>query len=271
MVWWRSVKFLNERKKKKARSLFSEGVELYHANQFDLAQARFKEAEKLFKSINETTNALRSLGYYYLCEGMKYKRENKLLESSKAFGKANANFSKSIKGSIGTTSSDALDSESEQAQEEAKLARKEQAKIQEMLAMKRAREGNFLESARLYESAAALYESIGLTREAARARARSYVQRAAAVDSAFEKADFLERASSEFRKGREPRPIIQAHAYYFRGLSMMKIKPKAAVDYLQRAYEIYEREGIEERRKKVKEKLQELLKLRKERPSEFGL
>ncbi len=127
-----------------------------------------------------------------------------------------------------------------------------------MLAMKRAREGNFLESARLYESAAALYESIGLTREAARARARSYVQRAAAVDSAFEKADFLERASSEFRKGREPRPIIQAHAYYFRGLSMMKIKPKAAVDYLQRAYEIYEREGIEERRKKVKEKLQKL-------------
>ena len=106
-----------------------------------------------------------------------------LLDAIRCFGKANVMFS------------------TEGFSDEAKQARTIQAQTQGEFAKVKAKEGEFIESARLYESAAALYQTTGLEMEAARARARSFVQRAAAMESNFDKAYYLEKAVTSLRKG----------------------------------------------------------------------
>ena len=149
-------------------------------------------------------------------------------------------------------------------------SRYEQAQTQTDFARKKAIEGDFAEAARLYESAGAVFQMVSMEKEAANARARSYVQRAAQSSDDFEKATFLSKAVEEFRKAREDQPLVEAHALFYRGRSLINVRIREAIHTLVRAAEKYESAGALEQRDKVRDLLQELTEAVKVRPNEFG-
>ena len=112
---------------------------------------------------------------------------------------------------------------------------------------------------------------ISLDKEAADARGKSYVQRAARVQDDFQKSNFLAKAVEEFRRARSLNPIIEAHALFYRGRSLINVKVREALQNLTRAMEKYERIGATDQVNRVKEIIKELDQRVKDRPSEFGV
>jgi hypothetical protein len=110
-----------------------------------------------------------------------------------------------------------------------------------------------------------------MEKEAASSRGKSYVQRAAQVQDDFQKSNFLAKAVEEFRRARDLNPIIEAHALFYRGRSLINVKVRDALQNLTRALEKYERIGATEQVNRVKEIIRELDQQIKDRPSEFGV
>jgi hypothetical protein len=137
----------------------------------------------------------------------------------------------------------------------------------------KAQNGDFIESARLFESAGALYATVDMEMEAARARARSYVQRGAAMESDFDKAYYLEKAVDEFKKGREDPTRYEAHALYSRAKALISAREnvKEVIDLLVKAHEKYQKVGNTSQTEKVRLLLKDLTEQVKTRPSEFGI
>jgi tetratricopeptide (TPR) repeat protein len=163
-------------KVKKGQEEFDQGIVYYETQRYEEAFTNFKKAVKSYERGGEKKLSKRAEAYGFCSLGYIDLINVKFLEAIRAFGKANVIFS------------------TEGFSDEAKQARTVQAQSQGELAKKKAQSGEFIESARLFESAGALYSTTGLDMEAAKARARSFVQRAAAMDSDFDKAYYLEKA-----------------------------------------------------------------------------
>ncbi len=242
-------------KTKKAQEEFDQGMVFYETQRYEEALDCFQKASKLFKGGDQKKLSQRAEAYQFCAKGYMNMLDMNLLDAIRCFGKANVIFS------------------TEGFSDEAKQARTIQAQTQGEFAKVKAKEGEFIESARLYESAAALYQTTGLEMEAARARARSFVQRAAAMDSNFDKAYYLEKAVDEFKKGREDPTRYEAHALYQRARALISAREnvKEVIDLLAKAHEKYNKVGNTTQTEKVKRLLLDLTEQVKTRPSEFGI
>jgi tetratricopeptide (TPR) repeat protein len=238
-------------KLKKADDSMKRGRESFEQGQYQEAAQEYQAAQRLFEKANASKESRFAEAWSKLCEGQVHLVERSYIEAMKAFGRANTIFSR------------------DGHQEEAIQSRVGQAASQEGIAKERAANGKFIESARLYESAGAAYENAGLSQEAAKARARSFVQRAAASQDDFQKAEFLSQAVNEFRKGREHSLLVEGHAHFYRGRSLINVKVESAIDNLARAAEAYGKAGAEAQVKKVRELLEELTQRVRSRPAEF--
>ncbi|MHA2232140.1 MAG: hypothetical protein ACXAB4_06600 [Candidatus Hodarchaeales archaeon] len=238
-------------KLKKAEESMKRGEETLQQGQYQEAAGEYQLAQQLFEKANASKQARFAEAWSKLCEGQTHLIERSYIEAMKAFGRSNTIFSR------------------DGYQEEAIQARVGQAASQEGIAKERAAGGKFIESARLYESAGAAYENAGLEQEAAKARARSFVQRAASAQDDFQKAEFLSQAVREFRKGRERSLLVEGHAHFYRGRSLINVKVESAIDNLARAAEAYGKAGAEAQVKKVREILRELTQRVRARPAEF--
>jgi tetratricopeptide (TPR) repeat protein len=240
---------------KKGQEEFDQGIVYYETQRYEEAFTNFKKAVKSFESGGEKKLSKRAEAYGFCSLGYIDLINVKFLEAIRAFGKANVIFS------------------TEGFSDEAKQARTVQAQSQGELAKKKAQGGEFIESARLFESAGALYSTTGLDMEAAKARARSFVQRAAAMDSDFDKAYYLEKAVDEFKIGREDATRYEAHALYRRAKALISAREnmKEAIDLLVRSHEKYLKVGGSSQAEKVKLLLEDLTEQVKIRPSEFGV
>ena len=228
-----------------------------------MGKGNFKEAKKRFekaraigqKKLKDQKFVARAEGYSFLCEGIEIhsggSSTQELVEAMKSFGRATVKFSGG------------------NWEEEAQQARIQQAQIQMEVARLRGGEGALVEAARMYETAALTYQMAGLEKESHQARARSLVQQAAVASNDFEKADSLQAAVEEFRQAQENSLIIEAHAYFYRGRSLITVKPKEAVENLKRAYEIYEGEGANKQAEKVVLELEKLKKDIESHPGEY--
>ncbi|MFX0014681.1 MAG: hypothetical protein ACFFB2_06025 [Promethearchaeota archaeon] len=247
--------FFKGSKIKKAQEEFDQGMVLYETQRYNEALESFKKATKLFAGGDQKKLSRRAEAYQFCTNGYINMLNMNFLDAIRYFGKANVTFS------------------TEGFSEEAKQARTIQAQTQGELAKEKAKEGEFIESARLYESAAALYQTTGLEMEAARARARSFVQRAAAMESNFDKAYYLEKAVEEFKKGREDPTRYEAHALYQRAKALISAREnvKEVIDLLAKAHEKYNKVGNTSQTEKVRLLLKDLTEQVKTRPSEFGI
>ena len=242
-------------KTKKGQEDFDQGMVYYESQRYQEATDSFKKSSKSFQSADQKKLGLRAEAFQYCAQGYIHMLDMNFLDSIRCFGKANVTFS------------------TEGFSEEAKQARTIQAQTQGELAKIKAQEGEFIESARLFESAGALYATTGKELEAARARARSFVQRAAAMESDFDKAYYLEKAVEEFKKGREDPTRYEAHALYRRAKALISAREnvKEVIDLLAQAHEKYRRIGNTSQTEKVKLLLKDLTEQVKTRPSEFGI
>ncbi len=247
--------FFKGSKTKKAQEDFDQGMIFYESQRYDEALEKFKTSAKLFVGGDQKKLSQRAEAYQSCALGYINVLNMNFLEAIRCFGKANVIFS------------------TEGFSEEAKQARTIQAQTQGELAKAKARDGEFIESARLYESAGALYQTTGLEMEAARARARSFVQRAAAMESNFDKAYYLEKAVEEFKKGREDPTRYEAHALYQRARALISAREnvKEVIDLLAKAHEKYHKVGNTSQTEKVKQLLKDLTEQVKTRPAEFGI
>ena len=242
-------------KVKKGQEEFDQGILFYEAQRYDEAYENFSRASKLFQSGDQKKLSRRAEAFQFLARGYKYTLELNFLEGIRCFGKANVTFS------------------TEGFADEAKQARTIQAQTQAEFAKMKAQNGDFIESARLFESAGALYATVDMEMEAARARARSYVQRGAAMESDFDKAYYLEKAVDEFKKGREDPTRYEAHALYRRAKALISAREnvKEVIDLLVKAHEKYQKVGNTSQTEKVRLLLKDLTEQVKTRPSEFGI
>ena len=240
---------------KKGQELFDQGMVYYETQRYKEARECFKKAAKLFGDGDEKKLSKRAEAFDLCAFGYIDMMEQNFLEAIRAFGKANVIFS------------------TEGFLDEAKHSRTVQAQTQGELAKLKARNGEFIESARLFESAGALYSTTGLELEAAQARARSFVQRAAAMESDFDKAYYLEKAVEEFKKGREDVTQYEAHALFRRAKALISAREnmKDAIDLLTKAHEKFHKVGNKTQTEKVRLLLQDLSEQVKIRPSEFGI
>lgn len=247
--------FFKGSKIKKAQEGFDQGMVFYETQRYDEAMESFKKSTKLFAGGDQKKLSKRAEAYEFCAMGYINMLNMNFLDAIRCFGKANVTFS------------------TEGFSEEAKQARTIQAQTQGELAKVKAREGEFIESARLYESAGALYQTTGLEMEAARARARSYVQRAAAMESDFDKAYYLEIAVEEFKKGREDPTRYEAHALYQKAKALISAREnvKEVIDLLAKAHDKYHKAGDTSQTEKVKQLLKDLTEQVKTRPAEFGI
>lgn len=247
--------FFKGSKVKRGQEEFDHGMALYESQRYDEALESFKKSSKSFSGADQKKLSRRAEAFHHCSQGYIYMLDINFLEAIRCFGKANVTFS------------------TEGFSEEAKQARTIQAQTQGELAKVKAKEGEFIESARLFESAGALYATTGKDFEAARARARSFVQRAAAMESDFDKAYYLEKAVEEFKKGREDPTRYEAHALYRRAKALISAREnvKEVIDLLARAHEKYRITGNTSQTEKVKLLLKDLTEQVKTRPSEFGM
>jgi len=148
---------------KKAQEEFDRGMVFYESQRYSDAEGSFVNSSKLFLGGDQKKLAKRSEAYGLCSQGYINMLKSNFLEAIRCFGKANVTFS------------------TEGFMEEAKQARTIQAQTQVELAKSKAQNSEFIESARLFESAGALYQTAGMEMDAARARARSFVQRAADI------------------------------------------------------------------------------------------
>ena len=240
-----------------AKFLVNKGQELLKAEKINYKKIYniFKEANTIYDKLGDKgkSGELLSEAYMKMVEGYQFRETEDWIESMKAFGRANVIFS----GIKDMKMSDKM--------------RYEQAIAQGDFAREKAISGEFAEAARLYESSAAVFQMISMEKEAADARGKSYVQRAAQVQDDFQKSNFLAKAVEEFRRARSLNPIIEAHALFYRGRSLINVKVRDAVQNLTRAMEKYERIGATEQVNRVKEIIKELDQRVKDRPSEFGV
>ncbi len=247
--------FFKGSKTKKGQDEFDQGLNFYETQRYKEALENFKRAAKLFEGADQKKFSQRAKAYHYCAQGYIFMLDLNLLEAIRCFGKANVTFS------------------TEGFSEEAREARTIQAQTQGELAKIKAQGGEFIESARLFESAGALYATTGMETEAAQARARSFVQRAAAMESDFDKAYYLEKAVDEFKKGKEDPTRYEAHALYRRAKALISAREnvKEVIDLLAQAHEKYSRIGNTSQTEKVKLLLKDLTEQVKTRPSEFGI
>lgn len=240
---------------KKGQEEFDQGMVLYETQRYDEALESFKNSAKLFTGADQKKLSQRAQGFKFCAHGYLHMMNMNFLDAIRSFGKANVTFS------------------TEGFSEEAKQARTIQAQTQGELAKLKAKQGEFIESARLYESAAALYQTTDRDMEAAQARARSYVQRAAAMESNFDKAFYLEKAVEEFKKGREDPTRYEAHALYQRARALISAREnvKEVIELLARAHEKYHKVGNASQTEKVRRLLEDLTEQVKTRPAEFGI
>ena len=247
--------FFKGSKIKKAQEEFDQGMVFYETQRYKEALERFQKSMKLFESADQRKLSKRADAFHHCALGYTFMLEMNFLKAIRNFGKANVIFS------------------TESFSEEAKQTRTIQAQAQGELAKVRAKEGEFIESARLFESAGALYQTAGLEMEAARTRARSFVQRAAAMESDFDKAFFLEKAVEEFKKGREDPTRYEAHALYRRAKALISAREnmKEVIELLAKAHEKYNKVGSTSQTEKVKLLLKDLTEQVKTRPAEFGV
>ena len=240
---------------KKGQELFDQAMVFYESQRYQDAIDNFKKATKLFDDGGEKKLSKRAEAFVMCSLGYLDMIEQKFLESIRSFGKANVIFS------------------TEGFLDEAKQARTIQAQTQGELAKVKAQNGDFIESARLYESAGALFSTTGLEMKAAQARARSFVQRAAAMESDFDKAYYLERAVEEFKKGREDATRYEAHALFRRAKALISAREnmKEAIDLLTRAHDKFHKVGNESQTEKVRLLLEDLTQQVRLHPSEFGI
>ncbi|MHA2223806.1 MAG: hypothetical protein ACXAC8_01185 [Candidatus Hodarchaeales archaeon] len=247
--------FFKGSKVKKAQEEFDQGMVFYETQRYEEALERFQKSMKLFESADQRKLSKRADAFHFCSMGYTHMLKMNFLEAIRCFGKANVIFS------------------TEGFSAEAKQARTIQAQSQGELAKVRAKEGEFIESARLFESAGALYQTTGLEMEAARTRARSFVQRAAAMESDFDKAYYLEKAVEEFKKGREDPTRYEAHALYRRAKALISAREnmKEVIELLAKAHEKYNKVGSTSQTEKVKILLKDLTEQVKTRPAEFGV
>ncbi|MFX0085788.1 MAG: hypothetical protein ACFFAU_08945 [Candidatus Hodarchaeota archaeon] len=247
--------FFKGSKTKRGQEEFDQGLNFYETQRYKEALENFKRAAKSFEGADQKKLSQRAKAYQHCAQGYIFMLEMNLLEAIRCFGKANVTFS------------------TEGFSEEAKQARTIQAQTQGELAKIKAQGGEFIESARLFESAGALYATTGKETEAAQARARSFVQRAAAMESDFDKAYYLEKAVDEFKKGKEDPTRYEAHALYRRAKALISAREnvKEVIDLLAQAHEKYSRIGNTSQTEKVKLLLKDLTEQVKTRPSEFGI
>ena len=240
---------------KKGQEQFDQGMAYYETQRYKEAVENFKRSSKFFRDGDEKKLSKRAEAFRLCAYGYTDMIETNFLEAIRSFGKANVIFS------------------TEGFLDEAKQARTVQAQTQGELAKLKAKNSEFIESARLFESAGALYSTTGLELEAAKARARSFVQRAAAMESDFDKAYYLERAVEEFKKGREDATRYEALALYSRAKSLISAREnmKEAIDLLVMAHEKYVKVGSTTQTEKVKLLLEDLTEQVKIRPSDFGV
>ncbi|MHA1166566.1 MAG: hypothetical protein ACTSP4_08855 [Candidatus Hodarchaeales archaeon] len=230
-------------KLKKGQQLFNKGKQLLEEKKFAEAELSFEEASKVYKKAKEVKLSDSAQAHYRISQGHRFVAEKNYLEAMKSFGKAIMLFSRHPG-----------------FEEETMICRLEQAESQLLLAKDKALAGEFLESARMYEAAGAVYQMVGKEKDAASARARSYVQRAALVDDDFEKARFLEKSVEEFRKARENVLRVEGHALFYKGRSLINVRVKEAISLLDRAAAKYEKAGAEEQVIKVRELLEKVVK-----------
>ena len=241
--------FWKKKQIKEANELLNRGINLAEKNPIDLNLTYdvFQRASTLFKKLGDKYKHSEEIcnAYLAMLEGYMYREKKDWIEAMKSFGKANVLFT-------------ALKDE-----KMAKKMRYEQAIAQSDFAKQKALNGEFEEAARLYESAAAVFQMIGKEKEAASARGKGFVQRAALVDDDFAKSNFLTKAVEEFRRARDLNPIIEAHALFYRARSLVDIKPRDAIQTFTRALEKYERIGAFEQVNRVKQIIAEVKQKRK--------
>lgn len=255
----------------KAEDLFNQAIHAFDANNLDSAYRLFQESRDQFTKLKEEgkEEAEFCSAYVLMLEGF-FHREKALekqesqandhrsiytefIESMKSFGQAFVSFS-----SLGQAVL-------------AQKVRSEQARSQVEFAKAKGIEGDFNESARLFESAGAVFQMAGYEKEAASARARSYVQRAAQVQDNFEKAKFLKQAVEQFKKAQEITPRIEAHALFYEGMAMTEVNVRQAIQLLARAADKYEQAGATDRVRRVREILEDLVQQVRDRPSDYGV
>ena len=244
--------FSKSKKQKEAQELLSQGAGLLKyddsANFSDQILTKgyevFTRAAHLFKKLGDEGKDGEQTceGYLRMIEGFRHRKNDEWIESMKAFGRANVQFSAGRDDALATK------------------VRVEQGRAQMDFAKKKALEGDFPEAARLYESAGAVFQMVSLDKDAAEARAKAYVQRAAQVKDDFEKAGFLAKAVDEFRKSRKSNEVVEAHALFYRGRSLLNVKVRDALQMLTRAQEKYERVGASEQAKRVREIIEQVNK-----------
>ncbi|MFW9927860.1 MAG: hypothetical protein ACFFD1_00545 [Candidatus Thorarchaeota archaeon] len=249
--------FRKGKKLDEANNLFNRGLEAVNKENppYNKIYDIFENAKTLYEKIgdNGKQGEQECEAYLRMIEGYQQRQKEGWIECMKAFGRANVLFSANKNDKM------------------AKKMRYEQAVAQGDFAKQKALNGEFTESARLYESSAAVFQMIGMEKEAAGARGKSYVQRAAQVQDDFQKSNFLAKAVEEFRKAHDLNPIIEAHALFYRGRSLIGVKVREAIQNLTRAQEKYERIGATEQVNRVKQIIEELNQSIKDRPSEYGL
>ncbi len=240
---------------KKAQEEFDRGMLYYESQRYKEAQESFNKASELFNGANQKKLSQRAEAYLFCANGYSNMLDMNYLEAIRCFGKANVIFS------------------TQGFSDEAKQARTIQAQTQAEFAKVKAQNGEFIESARFYESAGALYATVGMELEAARSRARSYVQRGAAMESDFDKAYYLEKAVEEFKNGREDPTRYEAHALYRRAKALISAREnvKEVIDLLVKAHEKYQKVGNTSQTEKVRLLLKDLKEQVKTRPAEFGI
>lgn len=246
------------RKKKtieKADKNFLKAKEAFINNDIELSTKLFEESFKLFNKVKGERRKESQICKAYLLtlDGFKFKKEKKWLDSMKSFGQAFVLFS------------------SEGEKDLSLIVRSEQAKVQMDFAKIRGQEGDFNEAARLFESAGAVFDMAGMEKEAASARARSFVQRAAMVDDDFAKSNFLKEAVIQFKKARENQTIVEAHALFYEGRALKTVNGRDALECMIRASEKYQQAGASDRVKRVAQIIEELREQIKNRPSDFGV
>ena len=247
--------FRKGKAREKAEQLLSQGQKALNSGELDTAFSLLTDAQKIFRKFqdegrkqSQTCQAL-----LLMINGFRYKEQRQWVEGMKAFGQANVLFTSVSENDM------------------ALKVREEQAKAQIDFAKEKGSSGDFIEAARLYESAGAVFQMAGKNLEAASARARSYVQQAARINDDFEKARFLKMAVEQFRKAREPQSMVEAHALFYEGRSLTKINIREAMQCLIRAADKYEAAGALKRVERVRIILQELTEEVKQKPSNYGV
>ena len=239
----------------KADETFLKAKEAFVNNYLEESYDLFNASMQLFLKVKEERRKEAQIckGYMLTLEGFKLKSNQKFIDSMKSFGQAFVLFS------------------SENEKDLATIVRGEQAKAQIEFAKIKGQEGDFEEAARLFDSAGAVFEMAGLSKEASGARARSFVQRAALVDDDFQKANFLKQAVEHFKKARESQAIVEAHALFYEGRALQAVNVRDALECLIRASDKYEQAGAKDRVKRVQQIIQELSEKVKTRPSDYGV